>query len=147
MKLEWRWWQMRRKGRSGWSFRGKNSFAGPGAWVWETGRIRHPPLDIQVYLRMCVKWREGPGGVNLHRDVNVSWEEDTCAPLGDGGGAFIPLPGCGLYPRWRERQKVEAMTCFHEDFVKWGAQVRQFLFFFFLPISHFIQDRLRINKN
>ena len=69
-------------------------------------------LDIQVYLGMCVKWREGPGGVNLHRDVNVPWEEDTCAPLGDGGGAFIPFPGCGLYPRWRERKKVEAVTMF-----------------------------------
>ena len=33
---------------------------------------------------MCVKWREGPGGMNLHRDVNVPWEEDTCAPLDDG---------------------------------------------------------------
>ena len=70
------------------------------------------PLDIQVYLGMCVKWREAPGGVNLHRDVNVPWEEDTCAPSGDGGGAFIPFPGCGLYPRWRVRKKVEAVTMF-----------------------------------
>ena len=85
--------------------------------------------------------------MNLHRDVNVSWEEDTCAPLGDGGGAFIPFPGCGLYPRWRERQKVEAVTCFHERFCEMRGTSQAVSFLFFLPISHFIQDRLRINKN
>lgn len=53
------------------------------------------PLWLRFkYILACLSnGREGPGGLNRMGDFNISWKEDICTPLGDGGGVFIPLPG------------------------------------------------------